>query len=192
MDKRILDFVKKVRGRLRGQVVVDSLLVSVTGGLCIAVLISILSIFISMYYAIPAAAGVVLFSLFVGLILGIRKTPSLEQAALMADSRGHKEKIITALGLIGRDDAFGRLQKSDACKEINGFRINKEFPIKLSWKKGLVFVILAIIFGVTAGLDSPARRNAVTAHEVKKESLNEIAKLEKIKKQLDKTDGLSG
>ena len=50
MDRKILEFVKKVRIRLREQEVIDMSLVSVIAGLIIALLISLVSIWIPMYY----------------------------------------------------------------------------------------------------------------------------------------------
>ena len=43
MDEKIISFVKKVRGRLREQSVLDAVLMTVIGGLVIAVLISVIS-----------------------------------------------------------------------------------------------------------------------------------------------------
>ena len=44
---------------------------------------------------------------------------------------------------------------------------------------------------MTGTLDTPARRLAVTRHEVREEALKEVAKLEKVQKQLEKVDKLS-
>ena len=191
MDEKILVFVKKVRERQRVQSVLDALLVSLSAGLLCAVFISLLSLWIPLYYAIPVSVGFIVLSVIVGIVSGIKRTPSLEKSALIADARGHKEKLTTALELAGREDAFSILQKKDALKVIDGFRINKEFPLTISWKKSVAFVLLAIIFGVTAAWDAPAKRQAITKHEVKKESLEEIAKLEKVEKDISKADKLS-
>ena len=87
MDKKIQKFVEKVRARLREQAVLDAVIMSVSGGLFLAMLISILSLWIPLYYAIPLSGGVVLLFFAAGIVWGITKTPSPEKSALMKSSR---------------------------------------------------------------------------------------------------------
>ena len=191
MDSKILNFVKKVRGRLKEQTVIDGIMISVVIGLSLSLVVLISSLWISMYYAIPISVGMVLLSFAVGIVVGIRKAPTLEQAALRADAKGYKEKFVTALMLVGKDDAFSRMQKQDAVKNMEVFQIKKEFPIRLSLKKCLVLTVLVLVFGITAMLDTPAKRLAITMHDVKKDSLAEIEKLERLKKEISKVEKLS-
>ena len=173
------------------QAVVDKVFVSLIAGLFLAVLLSVISLLIPFYYAIPIGIGAVLLALVIGIVWGVRRTPSLERSALAVDAKGNKERVITALGLAGREDTFSILQKTDALKVIEGFKIKNEFPLKLSLKKCGVFVMFAIIFGITGMLDTPARQLAVTRYEVKKEAAEETDKLEKLQKELDKSDKLT-
>ena len=190
MDKKILTFVKKVRGRIRTRIMADRMLTFLVAGFFVSVLVMLLALWVPIYYAIPISVGVVLLFLTAGIISGFRKTPTLVKAALCADAKGHKEKITTALELAGRSDAFSVLQKKDAVKVIDDFCIRKEFPIILSWKKSVLFVGLAVLFVVISLIDTPAKRIAITKHEVHKEALEEIAKLEKVQKELRKSDGI--
>lgn len=186
MDTKIKQFVYRVRARLREQKVIDSLL-RITGiGLLLAVLISLISLVVPVFYAEIAAAGVIVLSFVIGVAAGIKKTPTPMEAALTADSKGHKEKISTAFFLAGREDTFSKLQKKDALGIIERFQIQKEFPLHLQAKPVLIVIGLALIFTISSLIDTPAKEMARLRHDVQKEAREEIAKLEKVEKKIEK------
>lgn len=191
MDEVIKQFVYRVRARIREQKIIDQLLKMTGIGLFAAVIFSLVSLMVPFYYAIPMAVGVVVISFALGIIFGIRKTPSPMEAALKADAKGHKERISTAYYLAGKEDAFSTLQKKDALRIVNGFQVRKEFPIKLRWKPVLTVLGLAVIFTISSLMDTPARDMAKTKHEVHKEAEEAIAKLEKVEKQIKENKEIS-
>lgn len=184
LDQRIRQFVYRVRGRLREQKIVDSLFMTVGIGLGFGVILSLISLFVPFYYAVPLAAGIVFFSFFTGIVIGIKHTPSPMEAALLADAKGHKEKLSTAFYLKGKDDAFSMLQKKDAVAITESFPIRKEFPLRFPVKRALIVFGLAVLFVVSSLLETPARNHAVAKHDVKKEVKEEIAKLEQVEKSI--------
>jgi len=114
LDLKIKQFVYRVRARLREGQIITSLVKYVGIGLFAGIILSFMSMVIPFYYAVPAAAGIVIIFFVIGIIMGIRKTPSPMKAALLADARGHKEKISTAFFLKGKDDPVSTLQKKGA------------------------------------------------------------------------------
>lgn len=191
MDIKIKQFVYRVRARLREQKMIEQLLKLTAIGLSAAVLISLISLVLPFYHAVPVAVGAVTVSFLLGVAAGIKATPSLMEAALTADSKGHKERISTAFYLTGKEDAFSTLQKKDALRIVNSFEIRKEFPIRLQWKSVLTVIGLAIIFTISSLIDTPARDLARTKHEVRKEAKEEIAKLEKVEKAIRENKEIS-
>lgn len=190
MDNTIRKFVYRVRARLREQQIVASLFRFVSYGLVFAIILSLISMFVPFYYAIPmAAAGLILF-FFAGILLGIRKTPKPMEAALLADAKGHKEKISTAFFLAGKEDSFSILQKKDAIKIMDGFAIRKEFPLRIPPQKTILIIVLLAVFVVSSLIDTPARETASVRHEVAKEAKEDIARLEKVEKKLEETTDL--
>lgn len=190
MDNRIRKFVYQIRGRLREQQIVTNLIKFVSYGLIAAVILSLISMVVPFYYAVPIAAGIVIFFFLAGIMIGMRKTPSPMKAALQADAKGHKEKISTAFYLVGKEDPFSTLQKRDALKIMDHFLIRKEFPLRISLKRALLVLGLALIFGISIRIDTPARRQANVQHDVSKEAKEEIARLEKVEKQLQENENL--
>lgn len=190
MDNRIRKFVYQVRARLREQEIITNLIKLAGYGLIAAVILSLISMIVPFYYAIPVATGIVIMFFLTGIFIGLRKTPSPMKAALQADAKGHKEKISTAFYLVGKEDPFSTLQKRDALKIMDNFLIRKEFPLQVSLKRALLVLGLALIFGISSQIDTPARQQASVQHDVAKEAKEEIARLEKVEKQLKENENL--
>lgn len=187
MDSKIRQFVYRVRARLREQQMITNLIKFVGIGLAVAVILSLISLIVPFYYAVPAAVGVVILFFAVGIIMGIRKTPSPMEAALQADTKGYKERISTAFFLKGKEDVFSTLQKKDALSIIDTFQVRKEFPLRLKGKQVLMVLCLALVFVVSSMIDTPAREQARVRNDVSKEAKEDIARLEKVEKKLEES-----
>ncbi len=191
LDSRIKRLVQQVRSRLREQCIVDNLIKSVSVGMLLALSVVLIALFQPFYYAILVAAFLLAIAFVVGMVLGVRKSPSMTKVALLVDAKGYQEKISTALYLCGREDAFSVLQKQDALQSLEKFSVRREFPLKPSWKRMGVLLLLTILFVTCSILETPAKREAYVRHDVKKQAEEEIARLEKVERKLDTTDGLS-
>ena len=183
-DRTIRKFVYKVRRKLRRQKVFGALCSSLFAGLLVAVVISGLSLCIPLYYADMIELVSIGISVCVGVICGIYRTPSLQQAALAADALGYQEKISTALYLQGKDDMFSRLQRKDALDAVRQIEIRKAFPLKVSKRKIGGLVLIAVVFAVSCMVDSPVRETAKQQHELRREVKEEIAKVNKVQKKI--------
>ncbi|MDE5864481.1 MAG: hypothetical protein K2H34_09060, partial [Lachnospiraceae bacterium] len=191
MDSKIRQFVYRVRARLREEQIIENIIKLAGIGLFIAVILSFISMVVPFYYAVPAAVGIVGLCFVLGIIIGIIKTPTPMDAALKADAKGYKEKISTAFFLRGKDDVFSILQKKDAIEIMDTFRIRKEFPLKLQWKRILILVGLSLVFVVSSLVDTPAREAADIRKDVDKEAKEDIARLEKVEKKLAENKEIS-
>lgn len=188
LDNKIEKFVSRVRSRLREQSVIQNLIYTSILGLLFANVVCAISLVIPFYYAVLIAVFVVFISAVAGIIKGILKTPDAQGAALKVDAMGYQEKVSTALFLRGQDNPFAMLQKKDALKVIEDFQIRKRFPIQISRKYAMIFCGLTILLMIGSCVETPARRKAMVNHEVKVEAKKEIEKLEKLEKEIKKTD----
>ncbi|MCM1500907.1 MAG: hypothetical protein NC124_20810, partial [Clostridium sp.] len=191
MDIKIRQFVYRVRARLREQQIIENLIRFAGIGLLVAVILSVVSLWIPFYYAVPAACGIVGFCFVLGVLAGIYRTPTPTEAALKADAKGYKEKISTAFFLRDREDAFSCLQKKDALALMEEFQIRKEFPLRLPWRRILVLLVLSLVFAVSNQIVSPARETARLKQDVAREVKEDIARLEKVEKRLAENNGIS-
>ena len=190
-DQIIWKFVHKVRRRIGGQVVRRTLCEVACIGLVSACGISFLSFFIPFYYAFYVESIVLGSAVLVGIGLGIHRVPTLEQAALRADDKGYQEKITTAFGLRGKEDPFSMLQKQDAVAVIVNLSVPKLFPFKISVQRMLVLLLLAVLLAGSNLLDSPSRQYAREHHAVQVEVKKEMAKVEKVERQLTNKESVS-
>ena len=190
-DRTIRKFVYKVRRKLRRQKVFGALCSSLSAGLLVAAAISVLSLCIPLYYADMIEIVSIGISVCIGVICGIYRTPSLQQAALAADALGYQEKISTALYLQGKDDMFSRLQRKDALDAVRQIEIRKAFPLKVSKRKIGSLVLIAAVFAVSCMVDSPVRETAKQQHELHREVKEEIAKVNKVQKKINEQKDVS-
>ena len=191
LDQKIRRFVYRVRARLREQKIIENIIKFVAIGLLVAVLLSFISMMVPFYYAVPVAVGIVGICFVTGFVMGIYKTPTPMEAALRADSKGHKERISTAFFLEGKEDSFSTLQKKDALKVMDAFQIRKEFPLRFSWKQVLAIVGLSLVFAAGSMIETPAREAAQVRKDIEKEAKEEIARLEKVEKKLEQNREIS-
>ena len=184
IDQKIKHFVYAVRRRLRKQKILEILFLTIGSGFCISFVLSVISLFVLVCYVSQIIIGITAISFLAGIIAGWKKTPSVMEAALLADAKGHKEKISTAYFLKGKEDLFSVLQKKDAIKIVENFQIRKEFPVQISGKKVMAVVGLGILLIGSMFLESPARDLAAEKQRVKKEVQEELAKVEKLEKKI--------
>ena len=178
-DRVILRFVDRVRLRLNRDCLWKYFLISAVAGLGVWTLINSVALIRPIYGAVlygAVACGIILLA---GMICAVIKFPDRKRAALAADSKGLKERVTTALELMGDDDIFSKIQKDDTIKAIRLFDIKKNFPFILrgKWLIGICVCIIAVAF--TGLCDSAAKQEAIRRHhikelaETKKEELEE-------------------
>lgn len=190
-DKKISAFIKKIRARLFGQVIIDTLLISLAVGFFTCLILSVISMLVPFYYAFIYMAVSMLIFFVVGIILAFKNRPSMEMAALKADSKGCKEKIVTAYDLKERDDAFSLLQKTDAWRVIDNYDIKDNFRFSFKPKRWIVFICLAALFAASTFVETDARRDASYKHDIAEKVKEEISEIEKIEKAINENENIS-
>ena len=190
-DRKISAFVKKIRGILFGQVVIDTLLVFLAVGFAGCLVLSVISMLVPFYYVFIYMAVFMALALVAGIIWAFFHKPSMETAALTADSKGCKEKITTAYELCGRDDAFSKLQKTDAEKTIESYSVKENFRFSFKPKRWILFVCLAALFTASIFVETDARAEASYRHDISEKVKEEISEIEKIEKTISENESIS-
>lgn len=190
-DRVIINFIKKVKGRLQIISMWKYMLISVVIGLSAWTLVNVTALIWPIYAAVYYGAAACVLVILAGIVAAVLHFPTKKQAALAADSKGLKERVTTAYELMGKEDIFSRIQKDDTVKAIKGFDIKKSFPFVWRWKWLLAAFMCMIVVLVTAMLDTEAKREAVRIHAVKEkaeEKKEELAeKLEEIMEENELT-----
>ena len=186
MNKKIIRFANKIRKRL----ILIELLDVITLGTIIAIGIGLILIMISFLVPIYKAFEMALFAIattiIVSAIYATTRFPTTKKSALIADSKGLKERLTTSLELLSVDDCISNLQKEDTIEAIKKYDIKKNIPIKIKTKRIIKIVLMAIILISTNYIPYKMKEKAIERHNVAQQKKEEVKKLEKIKKEVKK------
>lgn len=183
-DQEILTFIRKVRRRQREILMIRFGLYALVLGLGFAVLMALISLVIPFYYAVPSGIGGLMIILAAGLSWAAAKTPDLVKAALLADQKGLKERVVTAFGLQERTDCFSMLEKADTAAAIKGFAVNRVFPLQINKAAAAGLVVLtAALIGILS-LPSAVREAAREQHLITAAATARIERVEGLRAEL--------
>ncbi len=179
-DRDILVFVNRVRRRQRQILIVNHSIAALAAGFLAALIMGAVSLAEPFYYAVPTGLIAVAGALAAGIVIGIIRTPGPEQAALLADEKGLRERVITALSLRGRQDYFSMLQKKNTVAVIAGFAVKKNFPLAVNKKAAALLVLTCSGFLVVSFLPAAAKEQARATQQIIREAEAEMEKAEEL------------
>lgn len=191
LNKKIKSFIKLYGRKIRLNFILDKLLFGILISLMSSLIILIVSIFITLKYSYT-----LIFSLSVLIILGsfiysIIKLPKEKEIALIIDSKGLHERVITSLELKDNNSELAIVQKEDTLNKLRKFNYKKYFRLKVDKKKLYKVLVLILMCVITFFIPSASKTQA---RELRKfdEGKNEIInKVEKEKKDIEKNNELS-
>ena len=104
LDRAILDFLNKASKRIKANFLLNLSIVGLKLLLCLIFSLLLISLFITIPYIEEICIAILVIGVIIILIYGFTKSPKKDKVALMVDSKGLDERIITSLELIGFDD----------------------------------------------------------------------------------------
>ena len=191
LDKAILIFLNKASKRIKANFLLNLSIVGLKLLLCLIFSLLLISLFITIPYIEEICIGILVIGLIIILIYGFIKAPKKDKVALMVDSKGLDERLITSLELIGCEDNISIAQKKDTVECIESFDIKKSMKINVDKKQlllslGLIIMCILILF-----VPSTARKEAQKIRDFDKYQKSVIKKVEKEKKEIEKSEDLS-
>jgi len=144
IDKQISKFIKKGGKRIRLNVFIENLLVSLIVALSISSMASILGLFIPIYNLFEICFIIFAISISIYIFVYLYKLrPDNKKVALKLDSKGLNERLITSLELINKDDNISNAQKEDTIEVIREIKISKITPFHIKRKN--LYSLIAIL-----------------------------------------------
>lgn len=191
LDKKISSFIKKYGKRIKYNFLIDKILF----GILLCGVISFILLSISVFIPFKECYKIiVIFSMLIILgsfIYGILKLPNKKEIALIIDSKGLKERVITSLDLFNNNSHLATAQKEDTIEKLESFNYKEKFPIKIDRKKLFKIGALIIICTGVFLIPSTAKTKAKELRGFEKGKSEIVSKIEKEKKEIEKTDSLS-
>lgn len=191
LDKEILDFINKSGRRIKLNFLISKVLMGLQASLVLILIIFIIALFIPFESCYRLSFEAINLAIFISIIWGIIKGPKQKEIALLADSKGLKERVITALEFFGDESEIAIAQKKDTVKSIKTYDFKRNLPIKIEKKEIYKIIILTILCIIIILIPTGPKKEAEKLREFtnsKNEIVNKIDKEEeKIEKESDLT-----
>ncbi|MBD5546646.1 MAG: hypothetical protein HDQ97_04520 [Lachnospiraceae bacterium] len=189
MEQR--EFLKIIRACRRRMHIADFLKKSVSAlsiGAGAAILFQAAAFFMPFYYAdLYMMMALLLAELSVFVVMFIKQT-TMEQAALMIDSFGFEERVVTAYEHLGKEGTLIGIQRKDAMEQLREHKDRIRIPLLPSFKRtALLFLMLVFLAGLSL-LPSAAKDRAGELHSLKEEAREKEDEIEEIMEALEKLE----
>lgn len=191
LDKAILMFINKASKRIKANFLLNLSIVGLKLLLCLIFSLLLISLFITIPYVEETCIGILVIGLIITLIYGFIKAPKKDKVALIVDSKGLDERLITSLELIGCEDNISLAQKNDTVEHIKTFDIKKNIKISIDKKQSLLSLGLIIMCILVIFVPTTARKEAQKIRSFDKYQKSIIEKVEKENKEIEKSEDLS-
>ncbi|MDE6999204.1 MAG: hypothetical protein K2P73_02750 [Lachnospiraceae bacterium] len=189
MEQR--EFVKAIqncRRRLNLAGFLRKLVTALTIGAAAGILFQAASFVIPLYYAGSYAVLALVLALIAAAIAAYVKRTGMEQAALVMDSFGFDERIVTAYGNLDKEGAFVALQRADAMGQLQAHRDKIRITLLPPWKRiGVPAGLLAVLL-VLALVPSEMKERAEELHRVREDAKEKVQEIEEVVEALEQLD----
>lgn len=191
LDKKIISFIKTYGKRIKINFLLDKILFGILlCGVLSFILLSV-SVFVPFKDCYRVIAILCILIILGSFIYGILKLPNIKKIALLIDSKGLKERVITSLCLSNDNSDLAITQKKDTIEKLKNFNYKEKFPIKIDRKKLLKIGVLIVICTGILLVPSTSKTKAKELRNFEKGKSEIINKVEKEKNKIEKTDDLS-
>lgn len=188
MDMEQREFVKiiqKCQRRLNIAGFLNKLISTLHVGAVIGIFFLALSFVTPLYYAGLYTVLALLFTLIIASVMAYVKRTSMEQAALVMDSFGFDERIVTAYGNLGKEGALVELQRVDAMRQLQAHQDKIRITLLPPWKKMATLAGLFVALIVLALVPSAMKERAKELHSVKEEAREKTEEIEEVMEALE-------
>lgn len=191
LDRTILDFLNKASKRIKANFLLNLSIVGLKLLLCLIFSLLLISLFITIPYVEEISLGILSIGLILTLIYGFLKAPKKDKVALIVDSKGLDERLITSLELINCEDNISIAQKKDTVECIKSFDIKKNLKINIDKKQSLLSLGLIVMCILVMFVPTNAKIEAQKIRDFDKFQKAVIEKVEKEKEEIEKSEDLS-
>lgn len=190
------EFVKVIQGCRRRLNLAGFLgkLVSALGiGAVVGIFFQAVSFVVPLYYARLYAVLALFLALLAASAASYVRRTGMEQAALVMDSFGFDERIVTAYGNLDKEGSLVALQRVDAMRQLQAHRDKIQIRLLPPWKKTGILAGLLVALIALALVPSNMKDRARELHSVReeaKEKTEEIGELVEALEQMEQQEEL--
>lgn len=191
IDNKIIELLRRVRTIF----FIRKLNTYISYSFLIWSIISLIIMGISRFAPIIFVWNKILIALIISFIISViwsfYKRPSYRETALLIDSMGLEERVITSLDLMGIENDIARLQKTDTINKLQQRNFKKEISIKPPFKVILITLIIVTLTLFISLIKTDSYNLARKIEENEEKIHEEKEKIEKVIKEIEKDEKIS-
>ena len=184
--KELIKIIDTIRRRLWRNAFFTNLLKGMIAGSFAGFFLNCVALFYPILWQGKKVIFLFLCSEIVCLVYGIFQLPNRKKTAQIGDSSGLKERLTTAYENREKDDFFSHLQRLDALEKSQQVDWKKELCFSYPKKHIYILVVACLLCGISYGIPSKAKEQAIEQQEVVKEVTKIKQEIQKVKEQLQK------
>lgn len=177
--------IQNCRRRLNLAGFLKKLVTALTIGAGVGILFQVFSFVMPLYYAGLYAGLALILALVTALAAAYAGRTNMEQTALVMDSFGFDERIVTAYGNLEKEGALVELQRADAMGQLQAHQDNIRIALLPPRKKIASLAVLLVVLLVLALVPSEMRERAKELHGVKEEAKEKTQEIEEVVEALE-------
>ncbi|QXM05246.1 hypothetical protein [Crassaminicella indica] len=183
--------VDRTLKQLRNKIWIEKMLESIINAFCISSIGFFLCIsgahFFPIVYALKKSLVFILGVIILGIMIGFFKRPSIQETALLGDSLGFQERLLTYLEYKHEENVMIENFKEELASALAVFDLVKKYKIKLPTKRIIMSVLLFFLATGIYFIPSLSMEVANDQEAVHKELKEEAQKLAALKDKLEKS-----
>ncbi|MCH5250305.1 MAG: hypothetical protein J1E98_10235 [Lachnospiraceae bacterium] len=189
MDQReFINIIRSYRRRLNLAEFLKRLMFALSIGAGVGIVFQLLSFVMPLYYVNLYTVIALILAVAAAVFVSLVRRSTMKQAALVMDSFGFKERIITAYEHMRENGVLPALQRNDAMEQLRRHSDRIKIPLWPGLKKtALPVVLLAVMIGISF-IPSRMKEQAKELHQIHNEAKE---KEEEIEEVLDKLEELA-
>ena len=184
-QREFLGIIKAFRRKLNWAEFLKILMMALLVGAGVGIVFQVISLFMPLYYANLYSVLALVLSVITAGVWACMKPKSMEQTALVMDSFGFQERIITAYENLDMESPLAIKQREDAMKRLREGRERIKITCMPSWKRVLLAVgAIAVMVGLVF-VPSDTRQQAKELHQIRKEAKEKEKEIEEVLEELE-------
>ncbi len=186
MERReFLREIQKCQRKLNQACGLKLLVFALGVGAGVGILFQVIALLVPFYYANHYCVVAVCLGILVALVAAYLKRSSMKQAALVMDSFGFQERIVTAYEHLEEEGRLLQLQREDAMRHLAANRERIQIPVMPQWKKlAGTFVLFVVMVGLSF-VPAKTKEQAIQLHQVQEEAREKEKEIEEVLEEME-------
>lgn len=187
-QREFLKIIRDCRRRLNVAMFLKRSVFALSIGTGVGIIFQAVAFLLPFYYVNHYTGLALILAEFAVLFVMFVKRATMEQAALVMDSFGFEERIVTAYEHLTEEGKLIALQRQDAMGQLGAHKNRIQIPLLPNWKKIVLFLGMSVFLFGLAWIPSVTKERARELHNVKEEAHEKEDEIEEMVEALEQLE----